>query len=316
MSRGSLRSNNAAWLLLVLAPALLPALPPAAGCLPVSGVRIVAKDLAPLNPAWADAAVTEDLGPAPAPGYHRIITAAGIAAWASRNKLVPAAAAGACFEWRLEPVSRERIAAAISSAFPPGTVVEIVDHSRFLAPAGELTFPRSGLNLPPGASSVRPAMWRGQLTYAPGRSVPVWAKIKAVASISRVVAVEALPALKTIASNQVRFETVDAFPLAEAAVLELDDVIGKIPRRSLRSGQVLTKDLLREPPDVERGSSVAIQAQSGGAILRFSATALTGGHTGETILLRNPENGRRFKAEITSKGQAAAIEAAPEGRTR
>ena len=297
--------------------ALLPAVPPdaaaAEACLPVSGLRITARDLAPLIPAFADTAVAEDLGPSPAPGYRRNITAAGIAAWAARNGLAATGAAGTCFEWPLEPIRREQIAAALSAALPSGTAVEVVDHSRFPAPAGVIRFPRSGVSLPTGTSSGRPVIWRGLLSYAPGKSVPVWAKIRASISVSRAVAAEVLPALKTIASNQVRVETADVFPLTEATLLDLKDIIGKAPRRSLRSGQVLTKDLLTDALEVERGAHIAVQAQSGGAMLRFSAVALSGGRRGETILLRNPSSGRNFKAEIISKGQAAAIEPAPVG---
>ncbi|MSV30269.1 MAG: flagellar basal body P-ring formation protein FlgA [Bryobacterales bacterium] len=316
MSHGRAKTLLFARVFLALLPALLPDSAASAACLPVSGLRIAARDLAPLIPAFADAEVAEDLGPSPAPGYRRNITAAGIAAWAARNGVVATGGAGACFEWQLEPIGREQIAAALSSALPSGAVVEIVDHSRFSAPSGVIKFPRSGLSLPTGISSVRPVIWRGLLSYAPGRSVPVWARVRASISVSRAVAAEVLPALKTIASSQIRFETADVFPFPEATLLEPVDIIGKTPRRSLRAGQTLTKDLLTDAPEVERGAHIAVQAQSGGALLRFSAIALTGGRKGETILLRNPSNGRNFKAEITSKGQAAAIEPVPDGKNR
>jgi flagella basal body P-ring formation protein FlgA len=206
--------------------------------------------------------------------------------------------------------------AAVRAALPPGSAVELIDYSRFLAPEGEIGFPRSGLSVPPGVSPARPVTWRGALTYTPGRSVPVWARIRAHIPATRVVAAEGLPGSKPIAPGQVRLETIDVFPLPELAAAAPAEFIGKIPRRAIRAGQVLTPDLVAAAPEVERGSSVQVTARSGAALLRFPAVAIAGGRRGETILLRNPANGSRFRAEITSKGEAAALEPSSIGKAR
>ncbi len=57
-------------------------------------------------------------------------------------------------------------------------------------------------------------------------------------------------------------------------------------------------------PEVTRGESVAVEVQSGAARLTFDAKAESSGKPGDTVLLRNPENGRLFQARVVGKGKA------------
>jgi flagella basal body P-ring formation protein FlgA len=54
--------------------------------------------------------------------------------------------------------------------------------------------------------------------------------------------------------------------------------------------------------DVERGDLVAVEVKVGGAILDFEATAESSGRAGESILIKNPDNGHSFQAKIQDKG--------------
>ena len=54
--------------------------------------------------------------------------------------------------------------------------------------------------------------------------------------------------------------------------------------------------------DVERGDRVAVEVKVGNAILDFDATAESSGRSGESILIKNPDNGRSFQAVIKDKG--------------
>jgi hypothetical protein len=56
-------------------------------------------------------------------------------------------------------------------------------------------------------------------------------------------------------------------------------------------------------PEVERGDQVAVQVQSGAARLAFEAKAESSGHTGDSVQVRNPENGRLFQAKVEGKGK-------------
>ncbi len=57
------------------------------------------------------------------------------------------------------------------------------------------------------------------------------------------------------------------------------------------------------PPDVERGDHVVVEVRCGGIVLKFEAEAQSSAHIGESIILKNPENGRRFIARVQEKGK-------------
>jgi flagella basal body P-ring formation protein FlgA len=57
------------------------------------------------------------------------------------------------------------------------------------------------------------------------------------------------------------------------------------------------------PPDVKRGDKVIVNVISGGVLLTFEAQTESSGHIGETVILLNPDNGRRFVAKVEDKGK-------------
>jgi flagella basal body P-ring formation protein FlgA len=77
-----------------------------------------------------------------------------------------------------------------------------------------------------------------------------------------------------------------------------------LPIHSIASGTELRPDLIAAPNDVDRGDAVQVEVRSGNARLALTARAVTGGRSGETISVRNPENNRIFQARITGKGTA------------
>lgn len=56
-------------------------------------------------------------------------------------------------------------------------------------------------------------------------------------------------------------------------------------------------------PDVMRGEQVSVVVTSGAALLRFEADAETSGRRGDSVLVRNPENGKLFQARVEGKGR-------------
>lgn len=55
--------------------------------------------------------------------------------------------------------------------------------------------------------------------------------------------------------------------------------------------------------EVERGERVAVEVSSGGAWLTFEAEAASSGRDGESVVVKNPENGRLFSAKVKGKGK-------------
>jgi flagella basal body P-ring formation protein FlgA len=54
--------------------------------------------------------------------------------------------------------------------------------------------------------------------------------------------------------------------------------------------------------DIERGDRVAVEVKVGAAILDFESVAESSGRTGDSIMVKNPQNGRSFLAKIQDKG--------------
>ena len=58
-------------------------------------------------------------------------------------------------------------------------------------------------------------------------------------------------------------------------------------------------------PEVQRGEKVQVTVWSGAVLLSFEAQAESTARIGETVILRNPENGRRFVARVEEKGKVS-----------
>jgi len=57
------------------------------------------------------------------------------------------------------------------------------------------------------------------------------------------------------------------------------------------------------PHGVERGERISVEVASGAARLAFQATAESAGHAGESVLVRNPVNGRLFQGKVFGNGK-------------
>jgi hypothetical protein len=143
-------------------------------CQTVEGDRLVGRDLAAANPAFAGIDAQVDLGPAPLPGLRRVLHSAELIRLATRIGIT------------------------------------------FSGPAGEACFERA-----PGAVRSRPA--RNQLS----------------------------------------------------------------------------------PPEVKRGDNVLVEVAVGTARLSFQAPAESSGHISEMIVVRNPENGKLFRARVEGPGKVS-----------
>jgi hypothetical protein len=69
---------------------------------------------------------------------------------------------------------------------------------------------------------------------------------------------------------------------------------------TIQTVPVAIKSRIRE---VQHGDRVAVEVTSGAARLSFEAIAESAGHTGESVLVRNPDNGRLFAAQVLAEGK-------------
>jgi len=269
----------------------------AMACGTVAGDHILAGDFAALNPAFATLDPQLPLGVTPMPAVTRVFRPDDIARLARTNGItLEGPVAEMCFARAVELLSPEKLLPALRIALAiDDAKIEILDFSRNGVPAGTLQFTRAGLNAN--------GLWRGQLTYSQDRSVAIWVKARITTEQTWVEALDPLAVAKPITREQLVVRKGPRFPFAAAPLDSVDRAVGHAPLQSIKPGEPIFASMLTMPREVERGDTVRVEVVSGEAKLVFDATAESSGRLGELILIKNPDNGRRFQARVEEKGK-------------
>ncbi|MGA3039995.1 MAG: flagellar basal body P-ring formation chaperone FlgA [Bryobacteraceae bacterium] len=278
---------------LLLLAALAPAL---AQCLPVSGERILAGDMARAVPVFAGMPPELALGYAPAAGARRTYGAAELARLARRYGLAVEPGVEVCFMRPFETLTPERVDTALRAALPAAQI-DVMEFSRQPVPAGELRFPVSALQAAPAGS---PWLWHGVVSASGRDDFPVWAKVRIQVSAMRVTATEALAPGRPIERAQLREDPYKGPP----GLPDLAQVVGWVPRRPIPAGTAIERQWLEAPSEVERGERVRVEVQSGRARVILEGQAQSSGRRGEIIGVRNPANGKILRARVADRGRA------------
>jgi flagella basal body P-ring formation protein FlgA len=273
-------------------------------CFPVTGERILMRDLAAANTAFAAADAEQIIGFAPAPGAQRRFSAGEISRLAASNGIVTESV-GVCFERKLSPLTQDQVLVALRASLPAGAELELLEFSHVRIPDGTLEFSRSGLPPARQDSPRDPVIWRGNVKYAAAQSMPVWARARIWISIPAVLALQDLPPGKPIEADQIRIGTIDSGPYSQGEALSAEQAVGLAPRRPIRAGQPIPRSALEMPLLVEQGEMVGLEARVGGAFLKSKVRAEGSGRVGDSIMVRNPESGKTFQARIIRKDWVA-----------
>ncbi len=281
----------------------LSALPP--GCHTISSDVIFARDVAAVIPGFTRVAGDFRLGAVADSGAPRILEGVELQRIARNQGVELQDLPDVCFALRVFVPQPDDIRAALRKTLRdiPGidaAKIEISTSSQHPVPVGELVFPRSGMQLPSGIQQE--VMWRGFVRNAGGDS-PVWAKVRVVANVTRIVAISNIPSGKPIQNNQVRLESCEDSLLDETMARDLDEVIGYLPKSVLRSELPIRKTQLAPPPDVEKGELVDVQVFAGAAHLVVKAKAQSDGFKGSSILMHNLSSGKDFPAMVVGKNR-------------
>jgi flagella basal body P-ring formation protein FlgA len=280
-----------------------------AGCLPVTGNRILGRDLALADPRFSALSSTLTVGFAPSPGTKRVYSAAELQRLARANGIQLNDTADVCFELQMLQIGEEDAMAAMRRALPPGASLKIIELAKVDVPAGQIEFPLEGLE-PPAPAAPAAQLWRGYVKYAETRKAAYWARVEVKARFAMVVADKDLPLNKAIDAASLRIETRTG-PLArEQAAVRIEDVRGRVLKRALKAGESVPLALLMDPPSVRRGDPVKVEVQSGPAHLQFEAVAENSANEGDMIELRNPSSGKTFRARLNPGSKVVVVIAA------
>ncbi len=277
-------------------------------CQKVSGDRILGEDLARALPIFEGIPRDGIIGYSPAPGTRRTFSTSELARIGGRYQVTVPQDVQTCFEWEMHPLSEEAVSMAIREAFhAPQARVNVTAMSKSLVPEGRLVFPLAGLTSTSAHDPELPPTWNGYVLYSGERRFAVWSRVKVSATMMRVVAVEAVSAAKVIEARQVRLEAYDDFPLQNGIARSLDEVIGRVSRRSIRTGMPLFLTDLSEPFQIERGDMVQVRVVSGNAEISLEAQAESSGKLGDVIVLRNLSSQKTFRGRIEGKSKVLVV---------
>ncbi len=281
-----------------LIPFFLAASLPAAGCHATDSQTVVARDVATMIPAFSQLPPDFPLGYVPSSGAQRIFRGDELERIAKNRGLDLHGLDDVCFVRRLFVPDATQMRAAMEKTLAiSGVKIEIESSNTNPVPAGELTFPRSGVQRFTGLEVT----WRGYVQAADGSRFPVWAHARISAPLNRVVATTGLSPGKLIQKDQVRLEVSDDSPFDDTTVRDLNNVIGFLAKATIGNSDPIHKTQVERPMDVARGALIRVDVFEGPAHISLEARAETAGMTGSFITVRNLSSGREFRAEVTGK---------------
>lgn len=103
--------------------------------------------------------------------------------------------------------------------------------------------------------------------------------------------------------NDVHLEKITMNVASNGPPLRLDDVIGKESRRSLRAGNPIRTNDIKEPTLVSRNDLVSIIYEQGSLRLSAQGRALENGARGEVVSVLNAQSKQVVRAKVNNYGQ-------------
>jgi len=92
----------------------------------------------------------------------------------------------------------------------------------------------------------------------------------------------------------------DDYPIVRSR----NQLAGMVATRTLLPGRAIAPDMLRAPHAVQQGATISVSLEEGPLSIVMKAIALEDGAVGETIRVRNAQNGRTVCATVRSPALA------------
>lgn len=277
------------------------------GCIIVDQQQILARDLAPLVPAFASLPPGTALAPAPAFGARRELPAATVRQWAAVHELAILLEGPLCVfrrAARSEDIAWEaELREAFDSLFhfkPGPNEISILETQLTPGAPGKLSLERSGLSFDPARKSY---VWRGKLI---GEGLSATAKIRfSLASTEqRIVTARAIPAGRALTAEDFTEVSLPVRPELPRVEILAASPAGKVLRRSLPKGTLVLNQYLTEAPLIFPGDTVELVSRAGQAVIRTQGQARNKARLGEPVVISAMESKRLIRAIAIAPGQA------------
>lgn len=177
-----------------------------------------------------------------------------------------------------------------------------------------LTGGLNGVELPPAGASLRIAPDSGFIGHrkvlAPvellsaGKSLrSLWITAEITVRSEVLTAARKIPAGKIITPEDVSAKCIEITDLRATYIRLPEDIVGKISRRGIRSGDPLTRESFGEPMLVKSGETVRLRLEREGIVLTSLVKAEQDGKLGQKIRVRNIDFSTWLKAEVTGRAE-------------
>ncbi len=80
----------------------------------------------------------------------------------------------------------------------------------------------------------------------------------------------------------------------------IDDVLGLRTKRIVMAGEILTQNVLEEPPLIPNGAKITIQFNNGGVEVEMPGKARQDGYLGKKVLVKCTANNRSYNAKVVN----------------
>ncbi|MBO6827304.1 MAG: flagellar basal body P-ring formation protein FlgA [Sneathiella sp.] len=145
------------------------------------------------------------------------------------------------------------------------------------------------------ASSDNPKRYRVSGKYFPQVMVPVTTRL--------------IRKGEEITERDIDIKPVRANRVGRNIILDIGELVGKAPRRSIRTGATFNLNNLGDPVTVAKGKSVAVIFKRGGISLTMMGRALENGSTGDIIRVENTKSRKVVQAEVLNEREVLIITA-------
>lgn len=270
-------------------------------CILVDGDRIQAVHLQSRVPDLQEIPDDTVFGFSPKLGVRRMIPGFEIAAFARRNGMKIVSAESVCVERPYTQLNEIEISKKLKEMMrevTSGTItsLDVVDFSRHQLPPGEIQLLRHGWSVNAISGEV---LWKGFVMGEDRSRSPFWVKVKITIKKEVLLARHLLRPGEPISGEDVGVEQREVFLASRQISSDLQRIIGKVPFRVIREGEVLSDEMFLSPVEIQRGETVAVSILRNQMQMRLDAEAESSGRRGERVFLRNPLSGRRFEAKVT-----------------
>lgn len=293
----------------------------AATAVQLRGRLVVAGETITLGDLFADAGQAAEVAVAraPAPGNRVLLNAAGVANLARRNGLVWHTAGARTVAVRRDgrTVPQEEVLAGLRAA-----LAQRIDGTNFeLRLTGRNSMPQVALDQDATVAVEDFRLDRERMRFQAVLAVPADAPdAHRVRVTGRVIEVVEIPVLTrplagdaVIRRRDIEYRRVAVRQLGRDAVTDASELIGKSPRRRLRSGQPLRVRDLRVPILITKGAAVRMVYRVGQMKLTATGRALEDGAKGDLIRVLNSRSRRTVEVTVLPGGTVAV---GPQGPTQ